>query len=62
MDLDEPAQAIERVGTLNGTFYLDDIINWDGRGERGKELASGVYLYRLRAGEQLETRKLVLVR
>ena len=35
---------------------------WDGRDDGGEALASGVYLYRLQAGEQLETRKLVLVR
>ncbi len=37
-------------------------LRWDGRDERGKELASGVYLYRLRVGERVDTRKLVLVR
>jgi hypothetical protein len=37
-------------------------LRWDGRDERGKELASGVYLYRLLARGRVETRKLVLVR
>jgi len=39
-------------------------IHWDGRDDAGRELASGVYLYRLRTGDgrQGETRKLVLVR
>ena len=38
-------------------------VRWDGRDESGRALASGVYLYRLRVGrQQVETRKLVLVR
>jgi len=38
-------------------------VRWDGRDVSGRELASGVYLYRLRTGEeQVQTRKLVLVR
>ncbi len=36
-------------------------VRWDGRDGSGRELASGVYLYRLRAGEQLESRKLLLL-
>ena len=36
--------------------------HWEGRDERGAELGSGVYLYRLQAGTQVETRRLVLVR
>ena len=41
-----------------GTYTL----RWDGRDGEGRELASGVYLYRLQAGEQVETRKLLLLR
>jgi 7,8-dihydropterin-6-yl-methyl-4-(beta-D-ribofuranosyl)aminobenzene 5'-phosphate synthase len=37
-------------------------VRWDGRDEAGRELASGVYLYRLRAGTQEQNRKLLLLR
>ncbi|NKB68841.1 MAG: T9SS type A sorting domain-containing protein [Candidatus Latescibacteria bacterium] len=35
---------------------------WDGRDDSGRSLASGVYLYRLRAGDQAQTRRLLLLR
>lgn len=37
-------------------------VQWDGRDEEGYALATGVYLYCLRAGEYVETRQLMLLR
>ena len=35
-------------------------VQWDGRDNRGQQVAGGVYLYRLRAGGIVQTRKMVL--
>jgi hypothetical protein len=37
-------------------------LNWDGRDEKGLDLSSGVYFYRLQAGEQAETKRLILLK
>jgi hypothetical protein len=38
------------------------ITYWDGRGESGRELGSGVYLYLMQAGDYTSARKMLLVR
>jgi len=37
-------------------------VQWDGRDDMGREQASGIYLYRLKADKQVEMRKLLLLR
>ncbi len=37
-------------------------LGWDGRDEGGRMVATGVYLYRLRAGAGVQTRRLVLLK
>jgi len=35
---------------------------WDGRDQSGKEVSSGIYIYRLQTGESVQSRKLSFVR
>ena len=49
----------EAFGVLSAGRYT---IDWNGRDERGDELASGVYLYSLTAGQIVRTRKMVLIK
>ena len=36
--------------------------HWDGKDEAGKEVASGVYFYKLKAGDYNETKKMILMK
>ena len=38
------------------------VVQWDGRDENGLSAASGLYFYKLQAGQQVMTRKMMLVR
>jgi flagellar hook assembly protein FlgD len=37
-------------------------IGWDGRDHQGDRVASGVYFYRIQAGQWNETKRMVIVR
>ena len=54
----------QRVRTL-----VDDVLEagvhraqWDGKDDGGRNIASGVYLYRVRSGDFIETRKFILLK
>ncbi len=38
------------------------VLHWNGLDERGKAVASGIYFYRLKSGNQLQIKKMVLMR
>ena len=58
--------AGQKVATLVKKYYPAGVhtVSWDGRDDDGRELASGVYLYRLRTGDgqEVEMRKFLFLR
>lgn len=57
-----PAGKLVRV-LVNGTQEADAYaVEWDGRDDAGRELASGIYLARLEAGAFSATRKMALMK
>jgi flagellar hook assembly protein FlgD len=48
--VDEPKEAV--------TYE----VSWDGKDESGDQVASGVYLYRLEAGDYAQSKKMVLIK
>ncbi|MDI6793562.1 MAG: fibronectin type III domain-containing protein [bacterium] len=51
-------------GLMKAGSYMDkkSAVSWDGKDNNGREVASGVYLYQLEAGNFKSTRKMILVK
>jgi hypothetical protein len=54
----------QRIRTLVDEFQTAGFktIHWDGKDNQGEEVASGIYFYRLKAGDYSETKKMVLMK
>ncbi len=54
----------EKVRTLVDQFQTagDHEVTWDSRNDHGEAVSSGIYFYRLRAGDLNETKKMVLMK
>ena len=52
------------LGERNAVTYLDKTAaaHWNGHNEDGEKVASGVYFYKLEAGGQVSTQKMVAVK
>jgi flagellar hook assembly protein FlgD len=40
----------------------DFVVDWDGKDQRGVEVSSGVYFYRVMAGDFSDVRKMILLK
>jgi len=56
--LGQPVRELINSGRGAGVYS----VNWDGRDSFGKEVTSGVYLYRLKAGSNVSVRKMILTK
>lgn len=54
--------AGQKIATLvNATQGAGEYdVSWSGKDERGQDVASGIYLYKLKAGDFVQTRKMIL--
>ncbi|NIV98773.1 T9SS type A sorting domain-containing protein, partial [Candidatus Saccharibacteria bacterium] len=53
-------QQIQKLVNTRQTAGSYQIL-WDGRDDAGREVASGIYLYQLKAGKFVSTRKMLLI-
>ncbi len=54
----------QRVRTLVQNHFNagQHVVNWDGRNDAGQRVTSGVYIYRIKAGEFIDSKKMLMVK
>jgi len=54
----------ERVRTLVDEMHLpgEHEVRWDGRNEQGKEVASGIYFYKIETATLTDRKKMIVIR
>ena len=60
-DLDTRGQLVKTL-VSDHAVAGDHTARWNGVDERGRAVASGIYFYRLEAGNYVQTRKMVLTK
>ena len=52
-----------QIATLNNLYWItQNSGEWDANDDRGKPVSAGIYLYQIKAGEFVQTRKMVLLK
>ena len=46
-------------GAMEAGYYT---VNWDGNDSSGRQVASGIYLYRIQAGEHVQARRMMMLK
>jgi flagellar hook assembly protein FlgD len=54
----------QKIKTLvKGNFKAGQhVVNWNGKNDHGLQVPTGVYIYRIKAGEFIAARKMVLIK